>query len=186
MPIAGIAGTDFRLISYHYHNYYIDNITMQIYIAGRTVNPCCVMSDAPPDYPVGYKKPPLHSRFRKGQSGNPEGGRLHRRRAVRLAALLEEALDARVAARPGRRLTRRQAIVVGLVEKSAAGDLNAIKLLFDLVLKIELAAPPPGIGEADPRAFLLRELNRLAAAPAIEEVGGTEQAAAGDSATLRR
>ena len=25
------------------------------------------------DYPVGYKKPPLHSRFKPGQSGNPKG-----------------------------------------------------------------------------------------------------------------
>jgi hypothetical protein len=23
------------------------------------------------DYKVGYKKPPLHTRFQKGQSGNP-------------------------------------------------------------------------------------------------------------------
>jgi len=57
-----------------------------MYIARRVFNPCCVMNDDPPDYPVGYKKPPLHSRFRKGQSGNPEGGRLHRRRDFRLAA----------------------------------------------------------------------------------------------------
>jgi hypothetical protein len=29
--------------------------------------------DDTPDYKVGYKKPPLHTRFRKGQSGNPRG-----------------------------------------------------------------------------------------------------------------
>lgn len=144
------------------------------------------MSDAPPGYPVGYKKPPLHSRFQKGQSGNPEGGRLHRRHDGPLAALLEAALDARMAARSRRPRTRRQAIVVGLVEKSAAGDLGAVKLLLDLVLRAELAAPPPGIGEDDPRAFLLRELNRLAAAPTTGEAGGTEPGAAGNSATLRR
>ena len=27
------------------------------------------------DYQVGYRKPPLHSRFQKGRSGNPAGGR---------------------------------------------------------------------------------------------------------------
>jgi hypothetical protein len=27
----------------------------------------------PGDYEVGYGKPPKHSRFRKGQSGNPKG-----------------------------------------------------------------------------------------------------------------
>ena len=25
------------------------------------------------DYPVGYKKPPVHSQFKPGQSGNPKG-----------------------------------------------------------------------------------------------------------------
>lgn len=29
----------------------------------------------PPSYEVGYGKPPAHSRFRKGQSGNPRGAR---------------------------------------------------------------------------------------------------------------
>jgi hypothetical protein len=105
-----------------------------------------------------------------GQLGNPEGGRLHRRHDLRLVGLLEAALDASMAARSRRPRTRRQAIVVGLVEKSTAGDLGAVKLLLDLVLRAELAAPPPGIGEDDPRAFLLRELHRLAAAPATGEV----------------
>ncbi len=142
------------------------------------------VSDTPPEYRVGYRKPPRHSRFKKGQSGNPEGGRLHRPRTGQLVALLEAALDARMAARPRRELTRRQAIITGLVEKSAKGDLRAVKLLFDLVLKTELAAPPPSDGEEDPRDFLLRELARLAAAQAAEERGGTEPVGAGDEPAL--
>ena len=144
------------------------------------------MSEDPPHYRVGYRQPPLHSRFKKGQSGNPEGARLHRRRDVRLAALLEAALDAKVGGRPRRTLTRRQAIVAGLVEKSAAGDLRATKLLLDLVRKTELAAPPPGDGEEDPRVFLIRELDRLAAAQPPEEDGGTEQGGTGDSSAKSR
>jgi hypothetical protein len=31
------------------------------------------------DYEVGYGKPPRHTRFRKGQSGNLEAGRAGRR-----------------------------------------------------------------------------------------------------------
>jgi hypothetical protein len=31
------------------------------------------MSDEPPPYEVGYRKPPLDGRFRKGRSGNPAG-----------------------------------------------------------------------------------------------------------------
>jgi len=31
------------------------------------------MDDQPRDYAVGYGKPPVGTRFQKGQSGNPEG-----------------------------------------------------------------------------------------------------------------
>ncbi len=133
-------------------------------IGHRNVNRRRLVNDNPPDCRAGCKEPPLHSRVRKGQSGNPAGGRLRPRRDRRLVALLEAALDARVAGRRRRNLTRRHAVVLALVEKSAAGDLRAVKFLLDLLLKIELAAPPPGTGDDDPRAFLDRELARLTAA----------------------
>src|SRR5229473_501856 len=84
-----------------------------------------IMSKEPPDYEVGYKKPPLHSRFRKGTSGNPQGGRRHRQL---LGTVLQEALDQPAAGEAVRssarhQPTRREAIIAGLVEKSAAGDL---------------------------------------------------------------
>src|ERR1700732_3418100 len=146
-----------------------------MYIGGGAVNPRRrLMTEEPPDDAVGYKKPPRHSRFQKGRSGNPEGARRHRRYKKRLPALLEEALDRRPAAARGRArrsATRREAIVAALIEKSAAGDLRAVKLLLDLVQKTELAAgPQPGDDQDDPREFLRRELDRIAAAPAAEEV----------------
>jgi hypothetical protein len=42
------------------------------------------------DYEVGYGKPPRHTRFAKGQSGNPRG---RPRGAKNFNTLLEEALD---------------------------------------------------------------------------------------------
>ena len=36
--------------------------------------------DKKPDYEVGYKQPPKHSRFKPGQSGCPDGGRETKRR----------------------------------------------------------------------------------------------------------
>ena len=33
--------------------------------------------------PVGYGKPPVHTRFRKGQSGNPTSGDVATRAAIR-------------------------------------------------------------------------------------------------------
>ena len=134
------------------------------------------MSKQPPDYAVGYGRPPLHSRFRKGISGNPQGGRRHQKR---LAAVLQEALDRPIARAGARRraqrpATRREAIVAGLVEKSAAGDLRATKLLLELDLKTELAAGPAPASTAqdDPREIVLRKLERLAAALATEDESG--------------
>ena len=103
-----------------------------------------------PGYAVGYGKPPLHTRFRKGRSGNPLG---RPKRATDLASLLTRALDRRVTSDDRDAGTQREAIIAALVEKSAAGDLRATKLLFELMRQIGPAAPAPGsiAPEDDPR-----------------------------------
>src|SRR5437016_4753787 len=139
-----------------------------MYRAADNVNPAPAMIEHPPDYRVGYRKPPLHTRFKKGQSGNPLGGRLHRRRETRLAALLEAALDTRMA-RSRRPVTRREAIVTALVEKSAAGDLRAVKLLLELEktgVDSEAVDAEDGM---EAREFLIAELDRLAAEQLAED-----------------
>jgi len=81
------------------------------------------MSDADSDYKVGPGKPPLHTRFKKGQSGNPSG-----RQAKNLPALLIEALNQPVAIIENgcrRKVTKREAVIAQLVDKSAAADLRA-------------------------------------------------------------
>ena len=88
-------------------------------------------------YAVGYGRPPLHTRFRKGVSGNPRG---RPRRRMDLASLLTEALDRRNASKRRKPGTQREAIVAALVEKSASGDLRATKLLFELMRQIGLAS----------------------------------------------
>ena len=50
-------------------------------------------SDPPGNYEVGYRKPPQHTRFKPGQSGNPRG----RPKAEKsLGAALNDALEAKV------------------------------------------------------------------------------------------
>ncbi|MGE0257325.1 MAG: DUF5681 domain-containing protein [Alphaproteobacteria bacterium] len=110
-------------------------------------------------YAVGYGKPPPHTRFRKGVSGNPRG---RPRRKTDLASLLAEALDRRNASKKRQPRTQREAIIAALVEKSADGDLRAVKLLFDLMRQIGLPPEPPASPEEDPREILLRRLARLA------------------------
>ncbi|MGH7085915.1 MAG: DUF5681 domain-containing protein, partial [Acetobacteraceae bacterium] len=84
---------------------------------------------------VGYGRPPRHTRFPKGRSGNQAG---RPRRPQDLASLIAEALDRRVAVTGKRRkITRREAIIAELVNKSASADLKAIAMLLTLVRQVE-------------------------------------------------
>jgi hypothetical protein len=96
------------------------------------------MDEEANDYTVGYGKPPLDTRFQKGQSGNP-GGR--RRGTKSLAALLAESLSRRSGfANPdGSWMTQAEAIFTTLVGQAAGHDLKAKRLLFDLLIKLQRA-----------------------------------------------
>jgi len=112
------------------------------------------MADDGQDYKVGPGRPPLHTRFRKGQSGNPGG-----RRKKQLPALLADALNETVFVTidgERREITKREAIVHQLVNKSTSADLRATKMLFDMMKDAEqkagAAAPspePPPFTKAD-------------------------------------
>ena len=102
------------------------------------------MSENKRDYEVGRGKPPVHSRFKKGQSGNPRGPR-----PKNLPALLIEALNEPVVVTidgERRKITKREAVVSQLVNKSAGADLRATKMLIDMLKDVEKKAgvtPPP-------------------------------------------
>ena len=111
----------------------------------------------PPDYEVGYRKPPRHTRFNKGQSGNPKG---RPGGAKNLSTLLSEALNEPVivAENGGRRtISKRQAIIKQLVNQSAKGDWRATKLLLDIQLDIEHRSEPQtaesSFGSADDKVI---------------------------------
>ena len=108
------------------------------------------------DYQVGYGKPPRHTGFQKGRSGNPKG---RPKGSKNLATLLTEALDEKVQVTEDgkrRRVTKRELVIKQLVNKSASADLRAIKQLTDIVERAErraadspAAPPPPAITAAD-------------------------------------
>ena len=98
--------------------------------------------DTERDYEVGYGKPPRETRFVKGRSGNPRG---RPRGAKSFTALLSDKLNepVTVAENGGRRkISKREAIVTQLVNRSAAADFRAIKILLDIVRDIERQAEP--------------------------------------------
>ena len=110
------------------------------------------------DYEVGYGKPPRHTRFAKGQSGNPRGRPCG---AKNFNTLLEEALDETVTVTENggrRKVSKRQAIVTQLVNRSATADFRAIKILLDIVRDIERQTAPASpetteFGEADQKVL---------------------------------
>src|SRR5207248_11542701 len=99
-------------------------------------------SDRGRDYAMGYGQPPRHSRFKRGQSGNPRG----RAPGVKnLRTLLSEALNECVIVTENggrRKVTKREAIIKQLVNQSATADWRAIKILLDLIREIEGQSEP--------------------------------------------
>jgi hypothetical protein len=97
----------------------------------------------PGDYEVGYKKPPRHTRFRQGRSGNPNG---RPKQARNLLTDLHEELQQRITVREGgteRRISRQRAVVMRLLDKALKGELGAMAKLLDLVLRHEGVAGEP-------------------------------------------
>jgi Family of unknown function (DUF5681) len=107
-------------------------------------------SDAECNYAVGYCKPPRHSRFKKGQSGNPRGRPAG---SKNLKTLVIQALNKdTVITEDGqpRKITKREAVANEIVNRSATGDFRAVKILLDIEGQAEpLSRETAAYSEAD-------------------------------------
>lgn len=87
------------------------------------------------DYEVGYKKPPQHTRFKPGQSGNPKGRPKKTKDFERLLdAELSETLRI-VENGETRTLTKRELIIKTLIRDAVKGDARALKMVLPFVSK---------------------------------------------------
>ena len=101
-----------------------------------------MLRDGESDYRVGYGRPPLDTRFKRGQSGNPKG---RPPGAKNLASLLNEALNELVIIKEDggrKRISKRKAAFKQLVNEAAKGNWRALKLLVDILQDIEQRTEP--------------------------------------------
>ena len=90
-------------------------------------------------YKVGYGKPPQHTQFKPGQSGNPKG----RPRGIKnLNTDLEEELSQKILVTEGGtqlETTKQRAMIKSLFAKALNGDVRASGVLINLILGLEQA-----------------------------------------------
>ncbi len=96
----------------------------------------------PSQYQVGYKKPPSHTRFKSGVSGNAKGRPKGSRNFV---TVISKELDRLIEVTENgrrRKISKREAIVKQTVNKAAAGDPKATNTLLNEVRCHETATQP--------------------------------------------
>ena len=84
------------------------------------------------DYAVGYKHPPLHTRFKPGVSGNPSG---RRKDSKNFKTLLNAILNEQISLQEGsesRKITKAEAIMRRLIIGAMKGDSRDLHALFRL------------------------------------------------------
>jgi hypothetical protein len=96
------------------------------------------MSETQREYAANYRQAPLHTRFKKCQSGNLRG-RPAKNRAALLAAALNEMVTVTENGKR-RQVTKREAVIALLVNESASAELRATKMLIDILRDIEKRA----------------------------------------------
>jgi hypothetical protein len=107
-------------------------------------------SEAKRDYEIGYGRPPEHSRFKPGKSGNTKG-RPRGRRNVR--TVVEDVLSQRITIREGdrtRSLSKLDGLVLTMVNKALGGDAKALPPLIALLRSVGLINEAPEPASTEP------------------------------------
>ena len=130
--------------------------------------------------PVGYSRPPMHSRFAPGKSGNP-AGRPKQAPSFMNDLLGELGEEVPVAGQPGQTVTRQRALIRALVREAVAGNLRAVALLMPVLAggaENEEENPTASAEDAEILdSYVARELKRRAQdeTPAVPSPATTEE-----------
>jgi hypothetical protein len=89
-------------------------------------------------YKVGYKKPPLHSRFIKGRSGNPSGR--PKKSILTMMEIFEEELARKITVTENgktSKITLERAAIRQIIHKAVKGETAAFKCFMALLNNYE-------------------------------------------------
>jgi hypothetical protein len=99
---------------------------------------------------VGYGRPPAHTRFRPGQSGNPRGRGKGQRN---VHTVLTETLNQRITIREGdrtRSLTKLDVVILTMVSGALKGDAKAQAALITMMRSLGMIGEAPDVADAQP------------------------------------
>lgn len=96
-----------------------------------------------PKYKVGYKKPPKHTRFKKGQSGNKKGRPPNKNKDTDLnfRQIILDELNEKIPIRSGneiREMTKFRAYITQLLNDSFKGKISSQKTIAALIKEMGL------------------------------------------------
>ena len=144
------------------------------------------------DHIIGFGKPPQHSQFKAGKSGNPKGRPKGR---ISTARLLEKHMDAKVAVNIGgkpKKVSRREALVLSVIGDAFKGNEKVRRNLLDLVLTFDMQAQveaASGVDAAEDQAVvdaLLYSYGVKSAAGASLTSGAQKPKSTGTSDTIKK
>ena len=102
------------------------------------------------DCPVGYKKPPRHSQYEPGRSGNPSG-KPKGRKSLKTELLKELSQRIPVTEMGRRRTVPMQTLIIKrMIADAAQGDAKARDLLLKWIDRFEAIEPDQPITAATP------------------------------------
>lgn len=126
------------------------------------------MTNENDDYKVGYGRPPLHTRFRKGESGNRKGRKKGQGKpSISLRELLDEMQVVQIAGRKIK-MTKGEILLRKQLEKAMQGDPRSMKFLIEVMSKNGMIdwTMAPAFDFAGAKQELERRIMKLTSRPA--------------------
>lgn len=111
------------------------------------------------DYDVGKGKPPVHSQFQPGQSGNPSG---KKKGTLSLKAVWEKALQQEITYTENgelKTMTMYEAVCKQLVNQGAKGNLKAIDMVLNRAERLLDADPEVAVEMPEEDREILRRVS---------------------------